>query len=860
VRPATKALAGLAMLLLLAAGIDGAAAATLPFTLNLPCGQGAGLIGTWWISLPNVNPTINGSPVATAEDLCALIPNATSVGQAFGQVSGLGNLGHEWTYDCAAQTCTAGAQTPNPPEGGACCSTCFCVNPGEGYIVKVSAPSSFVVGGGESPELIKLSGGAQNWFISVPFGSCSINNANDLAVATGLPNTGLMRGLVTALNGCTGAVTACNAGTAACSSLTIVPGMGYRIRYLDALPHAWTNPVGGDFDADGIANCAENCSMVANPGQANGDGDARGDACDNCPAASNTTQVDADGDGLGDACDNCPLTSNVGQADADIDTRGDLCDNCPANANTGQSDVDRDGLGDACDICAGGGSLNVAIVDSASCANGGLLPTTGVGSTGSLATYSYFTVPVGSVTGTTLAPGGACGALGCDTVLLNVCSTGMACTTAGLSAAEKSALVAFVGDGHKLIIYDSECSGVDYSWLPVPFSTAPLNTAAVPGTVSIVEENTLSSSQPSETRFIDTSLLGGGACTNDQAQSANAMQTESPAWCVDMSATKTVSGPVHLYASYSSGAGKTGLIIYNGLDLDGSCGNPPGTQTTCQNFSKIWLQELQQPVDPSCLPCGQQAEPCDDDNPCTDDTFNPATGQCVFTPNSNACDDGDACTQTDTCQGGTCTGSNPFVCTASDQCHVAGVCNPANGLCSNPAAPDGTPCSDGNVCTAGDTCLGGVCTGGAPPPDVCNGLDDDCDGSIDEDCTGKVTGGGEIAVPGGEANFGLVAQRESAGTGIKGNIEFQDHAADLNVHSEEILTLAVTGNTATFTGTCTSRVGNDPPVACTFSVTVQDVAEPGKGVDGFAITISAPAVTYGAGAPILKGNIQLHVP
>ena len=29
-------------------------------------------------------------------------------------------------------------------------------------------------------------------------------------------------------------------------------------------------------------------------------------------------------------------------------------------------------------------------------------------------------------------------------------------------------------------------------------------------------------------------------------------------------------------------------------------------------------------------------------------------------------------------------GANPVVCTASDQCHVAGVCNPATGLCSNP--------------------------------------------------------------------------------------------------------------------------------------------------------------------------------
>jgi hypothetical protein len=730
-------LAGLTVALLLAAGLEGASAATLPFTMNLSCGQGPGQVGTYWISLPNVNPTINGSPVATAEDLCALIPNATSVSQGFGTFGGGGDvLAHQWTYDCSAHTCTKSSLTPNPPEEGACCSTCFCVNPGEGYIVTVSAPSSFVVSGSESPALIKPPGGTLGYHLSVPFNTCSINNANDLALVLGLPNTGALRGSITALNGCTGAVTQCNAGTAGCTSLNIVPGMAYRARWTDNQPHAYTHPVAGDFDADGLANCAENCPMVANPGQANGDGDARGDVCDNCPGTANSTQVDVDGDGRGDACDNCPLSSNVGQQDADIDTRGDLCDNCPANANTGQSDVDRDGLGDSCDVCNGGGSLNVAVVDSVSCANGGALPTTGVGPTGSLATYSYVTVPVGSVTAPTLGPAGACGSAGCDTVLLNVCSAGMGCTTAGLSSAEKSALVSFVGDGHKLIIYDSECPGVDYSWLPAPFSSAPLNTGAAAGTVSVVEDNTLSSSQPVDPRFIDTSTLGG-FCSNDQVQSANAMQTTSPRWCSDMSATKGTSGPVHLYASYSGGTGKVGLIIYNGLDLDSSCGGPPGTRTACENLSKIWLQELQQPVDPACLPCTHQVVPCDDGNPCTDDSFDPATGECVSLPNAAPCDDLDACTLTDICQAGACVGTNPVVCKPSDQCHQS-ACDTGNGQCLESPVANGTACNDGNECTSGEVCQDGVCQGptnivpvtGQTPHDI-EGADFNGDGKLD---------------------------------------------------------------------------------------------------------------------------------
>src|SRR6185436_9270769 len=42
---------------------------------------------------------------------------------------------------------------------------------------------------------------------------------------------------------------------------------------------------------------------------------------------------------------------------------------------------------------------------------------------------------------------------------------------------------------------------------------------------------------------------------------------------------------------------------------------------------------------------------------------------------------------------------------------VAGTCAPATGLCTNPAAPNGTSCDDGNECTAGDACHDGICQG-----------------------------------------------------------------------------------------------------------------------------------------------------
>src|SRR5437667_176415 len=115
---------------------------------------------------------------------------------------------------------------------------------------------------------------------------------------------------------------------------------------------------------------------------------------------------------------------------------------------------------------------------------------------------------------------------------------------------------------------------------------------------------------------------------------------------------------------------------------------------------------------------------CDDGSGCTTDTCDFAG--CHYTPvaDGTECNDGDGCTQTDTCQAGTCTGGTPVACPAPDQCHDAGTCNPGTGLCSNPSKADGTGCNDGDACTLSDTCQGGTCTAGnsvtCPAPDQCH--------------------------------------------------------------------------------------------------------------------------------------------
>ena len=56
-------------------------------------------------------------------------------------------------------------------------------------------------------------------------------------------------------------------------------------------------------DRDGICQGDDNCPLQANPDQSDRDLDGIGDACDNCTNAANVGQEDDDGDGLGDACD-----------------------------------------------------------------------------------------------------------------------------------------------------------------------------------------------------------------------------------------------------------------------------------------------------------------------------------------------------------------------------------------------------------------------------------------------------------------------------------------------------------------------------------------------------------------------------
>ena len=178
------------------------------------------------------------------------------------------------------------------------------------------------------------------------------------------------------------------------------------------------------------------------------------------------------------------------------------------------------------------------------------------------------------------------------------------------------------------------------------------------------------------------------------------------------------SGPSRrLIATMTPGCPQVLEVIPGGEN--GAPGSPNGTDQL-----GLWLVNAYKPL-PVCLSdvaanaeqtvpvvCGSVpfGVPCDDGNPCTDDACDPAVG-CVYTNNTNACDDGSACTRTDVCSGGVCVGGNAVVCNALDQCHTAGVCAPSSGVCSNPAKANGTACNDGSLCTTSDVCTNGACGG-----------------------------------------------------------------------------------------------------------------------------------------------------
>lgn len=114
---------------------------------------------------------------------------------------------------------------------------------------------------------------------------------------------------------------------------------------------------------------------------------------------------------------------------------------------------------------------------------------------------------------------------------------------------------------------------------------------------------------------------------------------------------------------------------------------------------------------------------------------------------------------------------------------------------------------------------------------------------------GRVTGGGQINVPGGTASFGFNAKQD--GGVASGHLNYTNHATGAHLNCTVTVITEFTPTTAKFSGTC-----SPDSTAMSFMADVEDNGEPGKNVDEFRITYNA--MTEGATGPIRSGNIQIH--
>jgi hypothetical protein len=144
--------------------------------------------------------------------------------------------------------------------------------------------------------------------------------------------------------------------------------------------------------------------------------------------------------------------------------------------------------------------------------------------------------------------------------------------------------------------------------------------------------------------------------------------------------------------------------------------NPESRARTCAGKCATVINNCGKAVD--CGPC-TCATGCPQCQSC-----NPATRLCDLVTNGTGCDDGNACTQTDTCQNGVCIGSNP---TADGTVCPGGFCcgGECKECCTDQHCPSGF-CHGNNVCapkectqTSCDVAGGVICGRNAPTNDPC---------------------------------------------------------------------------------------------------------------------------------------------
>lgn len=111
---------------------------------------------------------------------------------------------------------------------------------------------------------------------------------------------------------------------------------------------------------------------------------------------------------------------------------------------------------------------------------------------------------------------------------------------------------------------------------------------------------------------------------------------------------------------------------------DGKCAAKPAAKdTVCDDKNACTVTDV---CNGNNTVCAGAVKSCDDKNVCTNDLCDPAGGKCYAVFNFNVCDDGNKCTLVDLCGGGTCNGQVPLPCNDLNKC-TTDACDKATGKC-----------------------------------------------------------------------------------------------------------------------------------------------------------------------------------
>jgi hypothetical protein len=299
----------------------------------------------------------------------------------------------------------------------------------------------------------------------------------------------------------------------------------------------------------------------------------------------------------------------------------------------------------------------------------------------------------------------------------------------------------------------------------------------------------------------------------------------------------------------------------------GLCSNPNKTDgTTCDDGNACTLDDTcQAGVCKGGAPLNcMAADQCHAAGVC-----DPSTGLCSNPAKADgaSCNDGNACTQSDSCQAGVCTGANPVVCGAGDQCHLAGTCDPSSGACSNPAKADGASCDDGNSCTAGDMCMAGACVPGTASCDSIAVAEKVNGGSAIPQLANALSADRTLAVPGDPVMFTSLVTNIGTTLDVSGEIDLTNKGSSTFTvagyqQTVEYLSVATHGwvPVAKIAVDGTGAVVPDPTVFAFSWAFVSPISEPGVAYSANPIvgtTISAGAMAAWGFRffPVLPGDV-----